>query len=278
MNRFTVFWLCGLLFFPGLWGQGMAAAATPDAWKPVFDSLVARYTGPSPDYFSQISPSIVRFDSTATFYFLLFLSLYLGLLRQAYPRFLPALLRAYRGGAGGARFGKEDPSSTLPAMLMNLLFVLVAAAFIVQSIRGFAPHWVADEKLGQAYLFFSLGILLVYLVKFLFLRFSGWVFQVQTLTRHYLYQVFLANKSMTLILLPASFGLAFAQPGLRAPIFWLSISLVCLLVINRYTRSWQVMAPLVRRNRFHFFTYLCASEILPTAVILKLLFLSLSFL
>ena len=43
------------------------------------------------------------------------------------------------------------------------------------------------------------------------------------------------------------------------------------LLINRYTRSWQIFGSFFQYSKFHFFTYLCASEVLPLAVLMKIL-------
>lgn len=239
------------------------------------DSLVGRFTASTPEYIYQISPIREAFDPTVSFYYLLFLSLLLGGVHYSYPRYIPHLFRAFRSSGSGTRQGQEEISVSQPALLMNLFFVLVTASFIFHVLRVFVPEWMPAIPGTNVLAYLSLGLLLVYLVKFLYFRFCGWLFQMQTLARHYLYQVFLINQILSLLLLPAGFLIAFGRESLRGPVFWGVAALVILLVINRYTRSWPLFAPLVRNHRFHFFAYLCASEILPLAVILKLLFLAL---
>ncbi len=251
--------------------QGGEAART----AAYMDSLVGRFTGAQPEYINQISPLRVANDPTASFYYLLFLSLLLGGLHYSHPRYIPNLLRALRSPGTWTRQAQEEVSTSLPALLMNLIFVLTAAAFLYHAAGNFLPSYLPLAKQGKILAYISLGLFLVYLVKFLYFRFCGWMFQMQSLARHYLYQVFLINQIMVLLLLPAGFFLAIGKESLRAPVFWAVTTLMIFLLINRYTRSWPQFAPLVRNHRFHFFAYLCASEILPMAVIMKLLFLSL---
>jgi hypothetical protein len=76
---------------------------------------------------------------------------------------------------------------------------------------------------------------------------------------------------MALALLPFVLLIAFASPAYASPAIIVSGILVALLFVSRYIRSWQVFGSFFQFSKFHFFTYLCASEILPLAVLMKLL-------
>jgi hypothetical protein len=65
--------------------------------------------------------------------------------------------------------------------------------------------------------------------------------------------------------------MAFGSAALAGPAVVVSVIVIALLFINRYIRSWQVFGSFFQYSKFHFFTYLCASEILPLAVLMKLL-------
>src|SRR5690606_33554702 len=140
--------------------------------------------------------------------------------------------------------------------LMNLFSVLIMAAFIFQAIRLFIPDSFSGSVGSELHLYLILGLFSVYSIKYLFFQFCGWVFQMQSLARHYLYQVFLIQKGIALVLVPATLVLAFGKEAMRTPLFWGAMTLVAILIINRYTRSWPAFAPLIRQHRFHFFAYL----------------------
>jgi hypothetical protein len=57
---------------------------------------------------------------------------------------------------------------------------------------------------------FGRRALLVYLVKYLFLLFTGWVFNSQEATGSYVFVVFLVNKVMGVLLIPFLLIFAFA--------------------------------------------------------------------
>ena len=74
-----------------------------------------------------------------------------------------------------------------------------------------------------------------------------------------------------MVLLPFVLLIAFAAPVYAGPALVVSGVLIALLFVSRYIRSWQVFGSFFQFSKFHFFTYLCASEILPLAVLMKLL-------
>ena len=115
------------------------------------------------------------------------------------------------------------------------------------------------------------GMIFIYAGKYAVIKFSGWAFRVEGITEHYLFNVFLVNKIMAVVLLPFIVLLAFAEPEIAEPALVLSFILVLILFINRYLRSWQVFGSFFQYSKFHFFMYLCASELLPLAVLMKLL-------
>jgi hypothetical protein len=108
-------------------------------------------------------------------------------------------------------------------------------------------------------------------------RFSGWAFRVESITEHYLFNVFLINKILGVVLLPFAVIMAFGAQELAQTMEVFSFFIISILFLNRYFRSWQVFGSFFQYSKFHFFTYLCASELLPLAVLMKLMVRGLLF-
>ena len=121
------------------------------------------------------------------------------------------------------------------------------------------------------------GTGIIYLAKYLAVRFSGWAFRVEGVTEHYLFNVFLINKVLGIILVPFVIILAFADHNVVQQMIVISFIVSGILLLNRYIRSWQVFGSFFQYSKFHFFMYLCASELLPLAVLMKLLVKGLMF-
>jgi hypothetical protein len=154
---------------------------------------------------------------------------------------------------------------------MNVFFTLSAGFYLAYIASAYLRPGLFSAHPVWLLLISTAGFSVIYLAKYLLLRFSGWAFRVEGITEQYLYNVFLINKVMAIVLLPFSLILAFASPALAGPATIVSVLLVALLLANRYLRSWQVIGAFFEHSKFQFFAYLCASEILPLAVLIKLL-------
>lgn len=217
----------------------------------------------------QLKPVV---SHTFDFYIVLGLVLFIGFIRFSNPRYFLSLVRAFRSpGFSNKQLKDQLETASLPNMLMNIFFALSAGVYLYFIFKLNFPqrYGIFSPSIMLLILIASVGI--VYAGKYFVMMFSGWVFNIKAMTGHYMYNVLLINKVISVILLPFTLLIAFADPGIAAPAMILSFVIVILLFINRYARSWQVLGSVFQYNKFHFFMYLCASEILPMAILTKLL-------
>lgn len=161
--------------------------------------------------------------------------------------------------------------ATLSNLLTNIFFTISAATYIYYIGVMLTPQ--QSEMIAPSLLIAMLivGVMLIYLVKYAMIRFSGWAFRLEGVTDQYLFNVFLVNKITGILLMPFVILLAFISHTYAQPIVIVSFVLIGILFVNRYARSWQVFGSFFQYSKFHFFTYLCASELLPLALLTKLL-------
>jgi hypothetical protein len=211
-------------------------------------------------------------NRTRDFYVLACLCIMLGLIRYSDPRYFNGLLQAFWNPTRSNRQVKDQLQSLrLSNILMNIFFTMAAGAYVYYVIYFFEMR-----RTGVAPSLIILGLLVagmmfIYLGKYAVIRFSGWAFRLEGITDFYLFNVFLINKIIAIAVLPFIALFAFADPQYTQPLMILSFALIGVLLINRYTRSWQVFGSFFQYSKFHFFMYLCASELLPLAVLMKLL-------
>ncbi len=210
-------------------------------------------------------------NRTADFYLVVLLCGLLGAIRAIHPRYFGGLWRVFFNPEGSGRAVREWPAAAaLPNLLMNLFFACSAGAYLYCLVRLYNP---GEGRLPHSLLLVALVgcVLVVYGVKWAVAQASGWAFGVKAATQQYLFNVFLMNKAIGVALLPFVVLLAFAPPAWAGPMVLVSGVLVAGIVLLRYGRSWPVLRGLFHNSRFHFLAYLCASEILPLAVLTKLL-------
>jgi hypothetical protein len=236
-----------------------------------FDSTLSVH----PMFGSQVVYSDVqtpRFEDSKTmdFYLLLLLCIVLGVVRFVDERYFLNLWTAFWNPTLSNRQLKDQiQSAGLPEVMMNLFFSVVVGTYLFYVVRWFIPHTADGLGSGLFVLLLIAGVAVIYGAKYTAVRFSGWAFRMEATTEHYLFNVFLINKILSMVLLPFVIVLAFADKNVTGQILYISASLGGLLIINRYLRSWQLFGTFFQNSRFHFFMYLCASELLPLAVLIK---------
>jgi hypothetical protein len=210
-------------------------------------------------------------DKTSDFYLLLLLILLLGLIRLSDPKYFHSLWLVFKNTSVSRQLNDKLQAASFPNLMMNFFFTLSAASYLFYLVKNFTPQQSSHISLSLLITVLIPGVMVIYLVKYAVVRFSGWVFRVENLTDHYLFNVFLTNKILGIALVPFILLMAFADISWARPAMHISILLVIILFSSRYLRSWQVFGSFFQYSKFHFFTYLCASELLPLAVLMKLL-------
>lgn len=217
-------------------------------------------------------------SQTADFYLLLFLCLMLGLIRFMDTRYFLNLWKAFWNPTLSNRQLKDQlQGSGLPNLLMNVFFTFAGGAYIYYIVKFFTPQHSGVIPPSLLIIMLIAGTGLIYLAKYAAVRFSGWAFRVEGITEHYLFNVFLINKVLGITLIPFIIILAFADHQWAQQVVVISFIIAGILLLNRYIRSWQVFGSFFQYSKFHFFMYLCASELLPLAVLMKLLVKGLMF-
>ncbi len=156
----------------------------------------------------------------------------------------------------------------LASLLSNMLFIVSAGLYITLLIRY--KHWIQAPFWWLAAGSASV-LLLTYLVKYLFLLFSGWVFNTKEAAGSYVFVVFLVNKVLGVMLIPFLLVLAFSDTLIIEVSTTLCAGLVGVLLLYRYWVSYMAVLNKLKVNPLHFFLYLCAVELLPLILIYKVL-------
>lgn len=282
-NAILAFWIViGLTFTPTLgsarmlYGYNISEAAISKRAQADVDSVRAQHNfykaKPVASYILQ--PRVYN-NRAFDFYLVISLVAILALLRLAHPQYFRNLLKAFSNTAISARQLKEQLQQNSAANLgMNIFFCLSGGVYAFYAVRYLSGNSFNTFAYPPAIIlsFAVLAFMVIYSVRYLSLKFAGWVFQIDTATESYAFNVFLVNKILSVMLLPFTIIMALGEGQWVQVCLFLSLVLVALSFLNRYARSQAAFSSFARFSRFHFFVYLCASELLPLAVLLKLLY------
>jgi Domain of unknown function (DUF4271) len=262
--------LCAL---PGPQQYGVVAPSDTLSYAAAYDSFMAMHPMvASHAYVADIEQVRGPVTNTTEFYILAAAFLFLGLVKVSDPKYFSNLWKSFSSPAlSGRQLQAQIQDAGLPNLLMNIYFAIAAGLYagcvfhyMVVYVGGF------PGSPGIAALFIPI-VGLLYSAKFVAVKFSGWAFDMESVTENYIFNTFLVNKIMALVLLPAAVLIAFTTREVAGVVVLVSFFIVGILFCVRYLRSWSVFGAFFRFSKFHFFLYLCASELLPLAVLVKIL-------
>ena len=204
------------------------------------------------------------------FYYLIFLFILFGLLRRAFAKYFYDLFRVFFKTTLKQRQTQEQLlQSSLASVFMNSFFVLSAGLYANFLLQYF--HLVISDNFWLQYVYCIGALAAIYLVKFIGLKITGWLFNVSNTTDSYIFIVFIINKMMGIFLLPFLLLLAFADDPLYSYAMFISWVGLGLLIIYRFILSYSAVRKEVKLNSFHFILYILGFEVIPLLLIYKLL-------
>jgi hypothetical protein len=203
------------------------------------------------------------------FYAILGLVLLFAVFKQVYAKYLKDLLRLFfRTTLKYSQISELLLQNPLPSLLMNIYFVISSAFYISALLFYFkvSPYdnfWIL--------LLYAFGLVAaVYLVKYLVLKISGWLFNISSATNSYIFIVFIVNKVISIYLLPFIIIISFSKGSFQQTAVTLSWAGIAGLILYRFILSYSSIRNLVKVNPFHFFLYLSAFEIAPLLILYKM--------
>ena len=204
------------------------------------------------------------------FYALTSIIFVFAFIKIVFPKYVNNIFKLFFQTSFRQKQTREQISQdNLASLLMNILFVISGGMFIALFAKQ--QNWVALNFWWL--LTYSCGILAsIYIVKYIFLLFSGWVFNAKEAADTYLFIVFLVNKIFGVVLLPLLLLLSFSSATIIQVTSTITLIIVLILLIYRYVVSLGTIRTNLKVNALHFFLYLCAVEVLPLLIMYKVFF------
>jgi hypothetical protein len=203
------------------------------------------------------------------FYLVLGVVFLLAFIKLVFPKFFRNLFMLFFQTSLRQKQTREQLlQDSWAGLLVNVLFFLSSGLFVtlLTKFKGWSniPFW-------NLYGYITSLIVFIYIGKFIFISFAGWVFNNREAAQSYVFLVSMVNRIMGILLIPFTIFLAFANQQILSIVVTLSLGLVLLLFLYRYLVSFGSLRNDLKINPFHFFIYLCSVEIIPMLLIYKLL-------
>jgi Domain of unknown function (DUF4271) len=228
-------------------------------------------------YFHFFSSPVVRASEErktvgkeTLFYLLAGLLFFFAVIKAVFNKYVNNLVGlVFRGSLKQKQIREQLLQTPLPSLLLNLFFVVVAGLYILFLLKYY--DFVRDIPFWLLLLYCISAVGLIYITKFLILKFTGWIFNMREAADTYVFIVFLVNKLLGIFLLPLLILMAFSLSSWENALMTISYVLVFSFFAYRYIISFTPVRREVKVSQFHFFMYLCAFEIIPLLLIYKVL-------
>ncbi len=229
------------------------------------------YSGFETKLFNNVTENTIKVNGKESlFYLLVGLLLFLAFLRRTFPKYFNDLFRLFFRTTMKQRQIREQLIQTpLPSLLMNVFFVVSSGLYVNFLLQHFKLQ--AVDNFWLRFLYCCLGVSVIYFIKFIGLKLSGWLFNMEEAANSYIFIVFVVNKIIGIFLLPFLVLLAFMQGVGYTTAMMLSWCGLGILILYRLILTYTAVRNQVKVNPFHFFLYFCAFEIAPLLLIYKAL-------
>ncbi len=158
--------------------------------------------------------------------------------------------------------------------LLYVFFILNFSLFIGKGLHTFAIN--IDVVPVPVEMVIGIITLVTYLTKIAVVKISGYLFQVQFATDFYAKTIFNFQLILGLVLLPIVIIAYFAVDFSPKVVVYLGAIFLTLMFLFRILRGLSIGANTPNVSLYYLFIYLCALEIIPILIIVKLIALSLS--
>jgi hypothetical protein len=157
------------------------------------------------------------------------------------------------------------------SVVLNLIFNLVAALFLYFVSLHYSWSLGGMGTGFNRYIFFTLLVSAAYAMKFLILKISGYLFNLSREMSTYLFNIFLVNNILGMLLIPMVALLAFSGGFRESWIFGISLFFIGAGFLYRIGRGITIGFTSPAFSPYYLFLYLCALEFAPIAVLIKIL-------
>jgi hypothetical protein len=200
---------------------------------------------------------------------LIFSFVILAWIRLFYNKFLsPTFVAAFSQQVSHNLYQDKSSVSFRVSSGLNLIFYLNGGLFVYLLMQLWGKAlWGQDGFFLFGVLFFLL--IGLYLAKQLLSLLVGVISQTQKVFSEYMHNVFLFNKNLGLIFFPVILGMVYMSDRIFPVFLYAGIACICVAFLFRIFRGFQIFIK-EGVSILYWILYLCALEILPILLFLKL--------
>jgi hypothetical protein len=198
------------------------------------------------------------------FALLLYLAFLATVFRTAVSKVLGAFLN---DNAMGQFYREQGDRISPPVIFLYILFVVSLGVFAYLVLNRVGID--AGRPFTTLMLCFG-GVFGIVLLRHFLLKIIAAIFPFYRELNQYQFTISVFHQALGLILVPLVIFMAFSPQKIQLTAFILSLSVIALTYIYRSVRGLAIAGKYIAYHKFHFLLYLCAVEIAPVLLLIKL--------
>ncbi|MCB0661488.1 MAG: DUF4271 domain-containing protein [Saprospiraceae bacterium] len=167
---------------------------------------------------------------------------------------------------------EQGPIASFPFQMLYILTFVIMGIFLYLLLDHYhsLPYTSPWKNL-----FASIGMVAgVFIAKHIFLGFLAWLFPIEKEIRVYSFTIMVFNIMLGLVLIPFNVIIAYAPTEVVVVSIYIGLGILALIYLFRQLRSLFAASRYLAFHKLHFLLYLCAVEIAPVLVLIKMIMLA----
>ena len=202
------------------------------------------------------------------FWTILVMMILLALLVTLYRSLIVKIYRAFTNENILKLLQREQSGIiSVPYLFLYILFIISAGIFTFQV--AFYYETLPFEFKYLAYC--TLVVAGFFLLKHSLLKILGFIFPISKEVAQYNFTIIIFSIILGIVLIPFNIFIAFAQDFLTKPGIFTAFAAILAIYLFRALRGIFIGSKFLALHKFHFFMYLCAVEIAPFLILVKIL-------
>jgi hypothetical protein len=159
------------------------------------------------------------------------------------------------------------------SILLSVICYVVLALFAFKVSDYYEYHNTVIGNGFSRFLFIALFIALAYSLKMIALKIFGFIINKDKPVASYIFNLFLINNVLGIVLLPILLILTYVNFQYSAYMLFGAIGIVMLFFLYRLFKGILIWTSVSHYNLLYLFLYICALEIAPLLIIIKIIML-----
>lgn len=204
------------------------------------------------------------------FWLSLFLLAFLALIRFGYAKDFEEMRQTFKNWGVNQQMIRElSVGVPFGVVLLNTFSFLVISFYVFLLAQKFnavliSPSWLL--------MFFSLvGVAVILILRFIMLKTAEIIFPFRKELKLYSFYELQIHRALGLCLFPLVILMAFSVPMVSTIALYASFVIVVVMWVIRYIKGFGIGISYFGAHFIHFLLYLCALEIAPVIIIIRLL-------